>query len=102
MPMNLLNRKENKMKKEILKKIEEFDTIVIARHIGADPDALGSSLGLRDLILENYPKKKVYTIGVYASKFKFMGVTIKSIFIVAQNTTTILNPQNNIPIKDIR
>ncbi len=71
--MNLLNRKENKMKKEILKKIEEFDTIVIARHIGADPDALGSSLGLKDLILDNYPKKKVYTIGVYASKFKFMG-----------------------------
>jgi len=71
--MNLLNRKENKMKKVILKKIEEFDTIVIARHIGADPDALGSSLGLKDLILDNYPKKKVYTIGVYASKFKFMG-----------------------------
>jgi phosphoesterase RecJ-like protein len=71
--MNLLNRKENKMKKEILKKIEEFDTIVIARHIGADPDALGSSLGLKHLILDNYPKKKVYTIGVYASKFKFMG-----------------------------
>ena len=71
--MNLLNRKENKMKKEILKKIEEFDTIVIARHIGADPDALGSSIGLKELILDNYPKKKVYTIGVYASKFKFMG-----------------------------
>ena len=71
--MILQNRKENKMKKEILKKIEEFDTIVISRHIGADPDALGSSIGLKSLILDNYPKKKVYTIGVYASKFKTMG-----------------------------
>ena len=71
--MILQNRKENKMKKDILKKIEEFDTIVIARHIGADPDALGSSLGLKQLVLDNYPKKKVYTVGVYASKFKFMG-----------------------------
>ena len=38
--------------KEILKKIKEFDKIVIARHIGADPDALGSSLGLKNLILD--------------------------------------------------
>ena len=26
--------------KQILKKIKEFDTIVIARHIGPDPDAM--------------------------------------------------------------
>ncbi|MBR2603625.1 MAG: bifunctional oligoribonuclease/PAP phosphatase NrnA [Bacilli bacterium] len=71
--MILQNRKENKMKEKILEKIKEFNTIVISRHIGADPDALGASIGLKHLILDNFPKKKVYVIGVYASKFKSMG-----------------------------
>ena len=59
--------------KEIYKKIKEFDKIVIARHIGADPDALGSSLGLKELILNTFPEKKVSCIGVYSSVFKYMG-----------------------------
>ena len=59
--------------KSILKKIKEFDNIVIARHVGADPDALGSSLGLKELILTNFPKKNVSCIGVYSAVFKYMG-----------------------------
>ncbi len=59
--------------KEIYKKIKEFDKIVIARHIGADPDALGSTLGLKELILNTFPQKKVSCIGVYSSVFKYMG-----------------------------
>lgn len=59
--------------KEIYKKIKEYDKIVIARHIGADPDALGSTLGLKELILNTFPEKKVSVIGVYSSVFKYMG-----------------------------
>lgn len=61
------------MKKSIYKKIKEFDKIVIARHIGADPDALGSSIGLREIIKATFPKKEVYAIGASSSKFKYMG-----------------------------
>ena len=61
------------MKKEIYNKIKKNDKIVIARHIGADPDALGSSIGLKEIILNTFPKKKVSVIGVYSSKFKYMG-----------------------------
>lgn len=61
------------MKKAIFKKIKEFDTIYIARHIGPDPDALGSTIGLREIIKETFPKKKVRVIGASAAKFKFMG-----------------------------
>ena len=61
------------MIKEIYKKIKENDKIVIARHIGADPDALGSSIGLKEIILNTFPDKKVSVIGVYSSKFKYMG-----------------------------
>ena len=59
--------------REIYKKIKEFDKIVIARHIGADPDALGSTLGLKEIILNTFPNKKVSCIGVYSSVFKYMG-----------------------------
>lgn len=59
--------------KKIYNKIKVYDKIVIARHIGPDPDALGSANGLKEIIKETFPKKEVYTIGSVASKFKFMG-----------------------------
>ena len=59
--------------KEIYKKVKEFDKIVLARHIGADPDALGSTLGFKELILNTFPEKKVSCVGVYSSVFKYMG-----------------------------
>lgn len=65
------------MKKSIYKKIKEFDKIYIARHIGADPDALGSSIGLREIIKATFPRKEVYAIGVSSSKFKYMGFVDK-------------------------
>lgn len=61
------------MKKAIYKKIKENDYIVLARHIGADPDALGSTMGLKEIILNTFPRKKVSCIGVYSSKFKYLG-----------------------------
>lgn len=63
------------MKKEIYKKIKEYKKIILARHVGADPDALGSTLGLKDIILNTFKDKEVYAVGVYSSKFKFMGKT---------------------------
>lgn len=54
--------------------IKKYDTIVIARHIGADPDALGSSIGLREAIKKTFPSKKVYAVGYPTSKFRYMGL----------------------------
>lgn len=59
--------------KEIYKLIKKYSNIVIARHIGADPDALGSQFALKELIKENFKEKKVYAVGSTASKFRFMG-----------------------------
>lgn len=67
----------HRMYSKIYKKIKKYDTIVIARHVGADPDALGSSLGLKDIILHTFPNKQVYVIGHPASKFKYLGTPIK-------------------------
>ena len=66
-----------KLFKEILKLIKKFDNIVIARHIGADPDALGSQFALKELLRENFKDKNIYAVGAIASRFRFMGALDK-------------------------
>ena len=68
--------KEN-IYKRIYNKIKKYETIVIARHVGADPDALASSIALRDIILNTFPEKKVYAVGFPASRFKYIGLLDK-------------------------
>lgn len=63
--------------RKIYWEIRKYPTIVIARHIGADPDALGSQFALRELIKNKFSKKDVYAIGNPSSRFKFMGVLDK-------------------------
>ena len=59
--------------KQIYKQIKKYNKIVIARHIGADPDALGSTLGLKEAILNTFPNKQVYVVGTPAAKHKYIG-----------------------------
>ncbi len=59
--------------KKIYKMIKKYDTIVLARHIGADPDALGSTLGLKEIILNTFKNKSVYAIGTPTSHHRYIG-----------------------------
>lgn len=61
------------MYKRIFKEIKKYDTIVIARHIGVDPDAMASQVALRDSIKLTFPDKKVYAVGTGSAKFTFLG-----------------------------
>lgn len=61
------------MYNKIYRKIQEYDTIVVARHIGVDPDALSSQLALRDSIKLTFPEKRVYAIGTGSAKFCHIG-----------------------------
>lgn len=76
--------------RKIYKEIKKYNTIVIARHIGADPDALGSQFALRELILNKFPNKKVYAIGNPSNRFKFMGSLDKIEEIDTKNTLLIV------------
>ncbi len=57
---------------EIYEKIKEYDTIVIVRHIGVDPDALCSQIALRDSIRLTFPKKRVFAWGSTSTKFNYL------------------------------
>lgn len=59
--------------KKVYNKIKEYDEIVIARHVGPDPDALASQMALKESISLTFPNKKVYAVGVGVSKFKSYG-----------------------------
>ena len=63
----------NTIYRKIYNAIKKYDNIVIARHVGPDPDALGSSMGLKDIIQNTFPNKKVYVVGCSAAKFRYFG-----------------------------
>ncbi|MBE6153963.1 MAG: bifunctional oligoribonuclease/PAP phosphatase NrnA [Firmicutes bacterium] len=67
----------NNVIKKIYKKIKEYDKIVIARHIGPDPDAIASQTALRDSIRLTFPNKEVSAVGLGVSKFKYYGILDK-------------------------
>ena len=48
---------------QILEQIKKYDTIIIHRHMRADPDALGSQVGLKELLQYNFPDKKIKVVG---------------------------------------
>lgn len=79
----------NNLYKQIYKQIKKYDNIVIARHVGPDPDALGSQLALRDIIKFYFPKKNVYAVGNPASKFRYLG-TLDKLEEVLENAMLIV------------
>ncbi len=82
--------------KFIYKKIKQYDTIVIARHIGPDPDALASQLALKEIILNTFPNKKVYAVGTPASKFKYLGSLDKMTDEMYKNSLLIVTDLANL------
>lgn len=61
------------MNKQIFKLIKKYNNIVIARHINADPDAMGSTFALKESIKETFKDKNVFLTGSYSSRFLYMG-----------------------------
>ena len=60
------------MYQALLQAIQAHQTIIIHRHSRPDGDALGSQIGLKHLILHNFPDKTVYTVGDAAGYLSFM------------------------------
>ena len=63
----------NNIYKSIYNEIKKYKKIYIARHIGADPDAFGSQMALKESIKITFPDKEVYAVGASVSRFKYFG-----------------------------
>lgn len=61
------------MFRQIYKIIKKYETIVIARHVGVDPDAMASQIALRDSIKLTFPNKKVVAVGTGTNRFSYIG-----------------------------
>lgn len=60
------------MFEEILQAIQEYPRIIIHRHTTPDGDAMGSQIGLKNIIKDNFPDKEVYIVGDDPKRFAFM------------------------------
>lgn len=60
------------MFKQALQLIKEYDTIIIHRHGNPDGDAIGSQVGMKQLIKANFPNKTVYIVGDDPKRYSFM------------------------------
>lgn len=52
--------------------ISRYDRIIIHRHNNPDGDAIGSQIGLKHIILENFKGKQVYAVGDAPGRYAFM------------------------------
>ena len=57
---------------KILELIEKYDTLILHRHYRPDGDAMGSQIGLKHILRENYPEKEIYAVGDPAKRYSFM------------------------------
>ena len=60
------------MFEKVIQAIRDHDRIIIHRHGRPDGDAMGSQIGLKHLIMENFPEKEVYAVGDAPGFFGFM------------------------------
>lgn len=60
------------MFQELLNEIKAHQTIIIHRHKNPDGDAMGSQIGLKQVLKDNFPEKTVYAVGDSAGRYDFM------------------------------
>lgn len=56
----------------VLQEIKKYSKIIIHRHTSPDGDALGSQIGLKHILMDNFPDKEIYVVGDDAKRYAFM------------------------------
>ena len=64
----------NEQMQQIFDKIRDYDRIILFRHFRPDGDAVGATLGLREILRLTYPHKDVRTVNCdYSDYMAFLG-----------------------------
>jgi Exopolyphosphatase-related proteins len=90
------------MIEEILKTIEHYQKIIIIRHQNPDPDAIGSQIGLKTILQESFPNKKIYAAGIDLAVLDWIGkmdqistTTYQNALVIAVDTANSPRIDNN-------
>ncbi|MBE6182671.1 DHH family phosphoesterase [Heyndrickxia ginsengihumi] len=60
------------MKEKILQTIQQYNTIIVHRHVRPDPDAYGSQGGLVEVLKASFPDKHIYAVGKPEPSLEFL------------------------------
>ncbi len=86
---------------EILEKIKKYNTITIFRHIKPDGDAMGSVMGLKTFLNDNFKDKNVYVLG-YDKYDKIIYSDNVDDEIIKNSLAIVLDTANSLRIDDNR
>ncbi|WP_086313635.1 DHH family protein [Enterococcus sp. 7F3_DIV0205] len=82
---------------EILAKIKAYQTIIIHRHQRPDPDAIGSQVGLAEILRASFPDKKIYQAGGPVEGLEFLAEMDEVSDETYQNALVIVTDTANSP-----
>ncbi len=60
------------MFEQIIEQIKKYPKIIIHRHKNPDGDALGSQIGLKNILKDSFPGKEIYAVGDMTARYAFM------------------------------
>ncbi|MFL2029062.1 DHH family phosphoesterase [Loigolactobacillus zhaoyuanensis] len=88
---------KKELQQQISAQIKAFDTIIIHRHEKADPDALGSQVGLAEIIRASFPDKKVYVVGAATEGLDWLATMAQVSDDIYQQALVIVTDTANTP-----
>ncbi|MBQ7145254.1 MAG: bifunctional oligoribonuclease/PAP phosphatase NrnA [Lachnospiraceae bacterium] len=62
----------HKLYQQALALIRSRDSIILQRHAMPDGDAVGAQTGLKELLRDNFPEKRLFAVGDSAARFDFL------------------------------
>lgn len=86
----------------IFQQIEKYSRIIIHRHQRPDPDAIGSQVGLAEILKASFPYKEVYVVGKQIPSLSWIGTMDEVDSRDYQNALVIVTDTANTPRIDDR
>lgn len=91
------------VRNDIFSMIKEYETIIIHRHQRPDPDALGSQVGLAEILRASFPEKNIYQVGGPVEGLEFLALMEDIADSVYQGALVIVTDTANSPrVSDTR